>query len=231
MHKQSLPEDDECTQASHYNITGCIPNCLEVSPPFMPPGNPSLPLPPSRRPLSQTPPTTNTTTPLPDPKKIYNTVGYHCSNRPPPSVSLRTKKLSSGPNSVGLGSVGRVRQPLGRALLPFMQFSAVSVEQGPVAHWGRGLLQTDVFGMIPGNPQSAGPGLAHPWVPTATPLQIRAQCPQLVTPHFGSRIQPNSPKSSAELLGFCILGLQWGNSGVACLSSTVCHSVHCSPDI
>ena len=47
-------------------------------------------------------------------------------------------------------------------------------------------------------------------------------------PHFGDRIRPNSPKSSAEmlgfwilpkcsadLLGFCTLGLQWGNSGVA----------------
>ena len=46
-------------------------------------------------------------------------------------------------------------------------------------------------------------------------------------PHFGGRIRPNSPQSSAELLGFwivpkcstdllgfCILGLQWGNSGL-----------------
>ena len=48
------------------------------------------------------------------------------------------------------------------------------------------------------------------------------------TPHFGGRVRPNSPNSSSELLGFwilpkcstdllgfCTLGLQWGNSGDA----------------
>ena len=66
-----------------------------------------------------------------------------------------------------------------------------------------------------------------------TNINKYALCLELVPiqpppPPFGGQIQPNLPKSSAELLGFwilpkcytnllgfCILGLQWGNSGVA----------------